>query len=296
MEEPFAFVLNVVARTADELAGPLRAIAASHGVAGDIDWLLEDEAFDIPFAGEPKAVLAKARAAAEGHHADINVLAQANRRKRLLIADMDSTVITAECLDEIADMLGLKAQIAAITERAMRGEVAFEPALRERVAMLKGLRLDALEEVMRERIRLTEGARTLVMTMRHHGARTLLVSGGFTFFTQRVALAAGFDAQRANRLLDDGERLTGLVGEPILGRQAKLETLEREAARLGLKENDTLAVGDGANDLAMIERAGLGVAFHAKTVIAEAAAARLDYADLRGLLFLQGYRASEFVT
>jgi phosphoserine phosphatase len=294
--EPFAFVLNVIARTADELAGPLRAIAAAHGAAGDIDWLHDGEAFDIAFAGEPKAVLAQARAAAGGLAADINVVSAARRRKHLLIADMDSTIITVECLDEIADMLGLKAEIAAITERAMRGEIAFEPALRERVAMLKGLRLDALEQVMRERIRLTAGARTLVMTMRHHGARTMLVSGGFTFFTQRVALAAGFDGQRANHLLDDGEYLTGLVGEPILGRQAKLETLESEAAHLGLKQSDTLAVGDGANDLAMIERAGLGVAFHAKPVVAEAAAARLDHADLLGLLYLQGYRATEFVT
>ncbi len=296
MAQPFAFVLNVIARTADELAGPLRAIAAAHGAASDIDWLRDGEAFDILFAGDPKAVLAEARLAAEGLTADINVVSAARRRKRLLVADMDSTIITVECLDEIADMLGLKAEIAAITERAMRGEIAFEPALRERVAMLKGLRLDALEQVMRERIRLTAGARTLVMTMRHHGARTLLVSGGFTFFTQRVALAAGFDAQRANHLMDDGVFLTGRVGEPILGRQAKLEALESEAARLGLKESDTLAVGDGANDLAMIERAGLGVAFHAKTVVAEAAAARLDHADLLGLLYLQGYRATEFVT
>ncbi len=296
MAQPFAFVLNVIARTADELAGPLRAIAAAHGAASDIDWLRDGEAFDILFAGDPKAVLAEARLAAEGLTADINVVSAARRRKRLLVADMDSTIITVECLDEIADMLGLKAEIAAITERAMRGEIAFEPALRERVAMLKGLRLDALEQVMRERVRLTAGARTLVMTMRHHGARTLLVSGGFTFFTQRVALAAGFDAQRANHLMDDGAFLTGLVGEPILGRQAKLEALESEAARLGLKESDTLAVGDGANDLAMIERAGLGVAFHAKTVVAEAAAARLDHADLLGLLYLQGYRTTEFVT
>ena len=296
MVEPFAFVLNVIARTADELAGPLRAIAAAHGAAGDIDWLAEGEAFDIAFASQPEAVLAAARAAAAGHAADINVVPAARRRKRLLIADMDSTIITVECLDEIADMLDLKAEIAAITERAMRGEIAFEPALRERVAMLKGLRLDALEQVMRERIHLTTGARALVMTMRRHGARTLLVSGGFTFFTQRVAVAAGFDAQRANHLLDDGTFLTGRVGEPILGRQAKLETLEAEAARLGLAQSDTLAVGDGANDLAMIERAGLGVAFHAKPVVAEAAAARLDHADLHGLLYLQGYRTTEFVT
>ncbi|MDE2466243.1 MAG: phosphoserine phosphatase SerB [Alphaproteobacteria bacterium] len=273
----------------------MRAVAAAHGAAAEIDWLCDRQAFDIAFAGEPRAVLNAARQTAQGMAADINVVSALNRRKRLLIADMDSTIITAECLDEIADMLGLKAEIAAITERAMRGEIAFEPALRERVRMLKGLRLDALEQVMRERIRLTEGARTLVLTMRHHGAHTLLVSGGFTFFTQRVAEAAGFDAQRANHLLDDGEFLTGTVAEPILGRQAKLEALQSEAARLGLKETQTLAVGDGANDLAMIERAGLGVAFHAKPVVAAAAAARIDHADLRGLLFLQGYRSDEFV-
>ncbi len=193
-------------------------------------------------------------------------------------------------------MVGLKPEIAAITERAMKGELEFEPALRERVSHLKGLRLDALEQVMQERIRLTSGAKELVHTMRANGAHTMLVSGGFTFFTRRVAQLAGFEGQQANVLLDDGAHLTGTVAEPILGRQAKLEALEATVAERGIDIAQTLAVGDGANDLAMIQRAGLGVAYHAKPMVAEAAGARIDHADLRGLLYLQGYRDDEIVS
>lgn len=296
LAELFPQVLNVVSADADELAGPLRAAVAAHGAAGEIAWLAPGQAFDIAFMGEPATTLAAAREATRGVAADINVVASANRRKKLLIADMDSTIITVECLDELADMVGLKTVIAAITARAMAGEIAFEPALRERVAQLKGLRLDALEQVMAERIRLTGGARELVMTMRRHGAHALLVSGGFTFFAARVALAAGFNDHQANVLLDDGEALTGAVAEPILGRAAKLEALQETVAAHGLAFDEVLAVGDGANDLAMIQRAGLGVAFHAKPVVAEAAAARIDHGDLTALLYLQGYRADEFVT
>ncbi len=208
---------------------------------------------------------------------------------------MDSTIIGCECLDELADQAGLKPRIAAITERAMRGEIAFAPALRERVALLKGLSLDALERTWRERVRLNPGAKALVATMRRHGATTLLISGGFTYFTSRVAAEAGFDDHRANVLLDDGAALLGLVREPILGREAKLEAMMSQAARLGIAVEDTLAVGDGANDLDMIGRAGLGVAYHAKPVVADAAPARIDHGDLRALLYLQGYRDDEIV-
>jgi phosphoserine phosphatase len=189
----------------------------------------------------------------------------------------------------------LKPQISAITERAMRGEIAFEPALRERVAMLKGLALDALERTYETRVKLNPGAKALVATMKKHGARTCLVSGGFTYFTQRVAKDAGFDDNQANVLLDDGLRLTGEVKEPILGREAKLAALKAEIEKLGITPADALAVGDGANDLAMIQYAGLGVAYHAKPVVAEAASASIQYGDLRALLYLQGYKDDEIV-
>ncbi len=220
----------------------------------------------------------------------------AGRRKRLLVADMDSTIIDVECLDELADFAGKKAEIAAITERAMRGELEFEGALRERVGMLKGLSTSALQQAYDERVRLNPGARTLVRTMAGGGARCVLVSGGFTFFTSRVAEAAGFHANRANTLLEADGALTGLVGEPILGREAKLAALEAEAAALGVPLSETLAIGDGANDLAMIEAAGLGVAYRAKPIVAAQADAKVDHADLTALLYFQGYRADEFVT
>ena len=255
---------------------------------GALDLLVEAEAV--------APVRAAAEAALAGRPVDVCVQPWAGRRKRLLIADMDSTIIGCECLDELADYAGVKAEIAEITERAMRGELTFEPALRERVSRLRGLPLDALERCYAERVRLNPGARTLVRTMAAGGARCLLVSGGFDVFTRRVAAAAGFHANRANRLVDDGERLTGEVAEPILGREAKLQTLQAEAAALGLPLTDCLAVGDGANDLAMIEAAGLGVAYRAKPVVAARAAARVDHADLTALLYFQGYRSTEFVT
>lgn len=293
MADVFPFVLNVVSPDADELAGPLRAAVAGHGAAGEIAWLSKERAFDIPFGGDPVFVREAARLAAKHVAADINVVASARRRKRLLIADMDSTIIGCECLDELADEAGLKPQIAAITERAMRGEILFEPALRERVGLLKGLSLSALEATYKRAVKLNPGAKALVATMKANGARTLLVSGGFTFFTSRVAREAGFDEQQANVLLDDGAALTGKVREPILGREAKLEALKAAIAKLQITPDDALAVGDGANDLAMIQYAGLGVAYRAKPIVAEAASASIDHGDLRGLLYLQGYRDEE---
>src|SRR6202012_4174645 len=258
------FVLNVIGKGAEP--GLLRGLDN-----GPAKILSPAFAFDLPVANSD--ALAPARGRAEGLALDINLVSTKSRRKKLLIADMDSTIINVECLDELADMAGLKPQIAAITERAMRGELEFESALRERVGMLKGLELDALERTYAERVRLNPGAKSLLATMRENGAHTMLVSGGFGFFTRRVAEAAGFHVERGNTLLDDGQALTGEVGTPILGREAKLAALEKAAATLKIDFAQTLAVGDGANDLAMIQKAGMGVAYHAKPVVAGAAGA-----------------------
>src|SRR5215831_3670983 len=269
MAGPFPHVLNVVTahRDAAEKAAAIRAAVGSTARAGEIDWLAPFHAFDVPFLGDPKKTLAAARAAAVNIAVDINAVLVEGRRKRLLIADMDSTIINCECLDELADIAGLKSRISAITAGAMNGEIEFSAALRERVALLAGLKLDALERVYRERIRLNPGAKALVATMRAGGARTILVSGGFTFFTSRVARDAGFEIQQANSLIDDGLALTGRVREPVLGREAKLEALERVVADMQISFDGTLVIGDGANDLDMIKRAGLGVAYHAKPVV-----------------------------
>lgn len=297
MAEIFPHILNVIVPdgSGETIAPVIRAAVTTHGTADDIAWLSHGYAFDIAFLGEPDAVADATRAASGATLCDINVVPAERRRKRLLIADMDSTIISCECLDELADMAGLKDRISAITERTMRGEIEFEVALRERVAMLKGLELAALERTWRERVRLNPGANALTATMKAHGARTVLVSGGFTFFTERVAREAGFEASQANALIDDGRVLTGKVREPILGREAKLAALEAEVARLGIDSADTLAAGDGANDLDMIRRAGLGVAYHAKPVVAAAASARIDHGDLRSLLYLQGYSDDKIV-
>ena len=226
---------------------------------------------------------------------DVILQPAANRRKSLLLADMDSTMIGQECVDELADFAGLKPLVSAITERAMRGELAFEPALRERVALLKGLSVRVVDEVLRERITLTPGGQTLVRTMRARGGYCALVSGGFTLFTGPVAQQIGFHESRGNSLSIDNQRLTGLVADPILGREAKLATLRELRDRLGLIPAETLAIGDGANDLGMIEEAGLGVAYHAKPAVAAAAGARIDHCDLSAALFAQGYARDEFV-
>ncbi len=274
----------------------LEAVAMAGRPVEDTE-ILGDGAADILVQGSDPTML---RTYAQSHlgHLKVDVCAQIaeGRKKRLLIADMDSTIIGCECLDELADFAGLKTEIAAITERAMRGELEFEAALRERVLMLKGLGLDALQRAYDERVRLNPGARTLVRTMAANGAKCFLVSGGFEFFTTRVAEAAGFHAQRANRLLDDGQTLTGHVGDPILGREAKLAALQEEAANAGIALHETLAVGDGANDLAMIEAAGLGVAYRAKPIVAGQADAKVDFTDLRSLLYFQGYGQDAFVT
>jgi phosphoserine phosphatase len=286
-------VLTLVAdRTATSLTGALVG-RVRDAIGGDaMSVLSPGEAVELALDAAPD--LAVVRAALAGEAVDAITQPAAGRRKRLLIADMDSTIVTGETLDELADFAGLKDRIAAITARAMNGELDFKAALRERVAMLKGLPVAALQQTW-QRVRLTQGARELVATMRAHGAVTALVSGGFTFFTGRVAALVGFDLHRSNVLLDDGAALTGAVAEPILDRHAKVATLRELAARDGLGLEAALAVGDGANDLDMLREAGLGVAFHAKPIVAAAARARVDHADLRALLFAQGYRVKEFV-
>jgi len=257
--------------------------------------VLGDGAVDLIFDGvEPNALKSHIARALERRAVDFCVQPYEGRRKKLLIADMDSTIISCECLDELADFAGLKGEIAAITERAMAGEIPFEAALTERVGKLKGLALSALQQTYDERVRLNPGAAILARTMRASGAHCALVSGGFGFFTRRVADAAGFNSHRANTLIDDGVRLTGAVGHPILGREAKLAALREDAAMLGVDPGDAIAVGDGANDLAMIEAAGLGIAYRAKPVVAARADAKVDHTDLTTLLYFQGYGADEF--
>ncbi len=281
--------------SAADLARPVAEAVAK--LAGSVKrtTALGPGAIDLVFEADQVAPLRLAAKDALGEApADLCVQPWEGRRKRLLVADMDSTIIGCECLDELADFAGVKAEVSAITERAMRGEIDFEGALTQRVAMLKGLPLRALARCYDERVRLNPGARAMVATMAAHGARCVLVSGGFTFFTTRVAREAGFHDQRANTLIDDGATLTGAVGRPILGREAKLDALSAEAAALGVSAAEALAIGDGANDLAMIEAAGLGVAYRAKPLVAARADARIDHADLTALLYFQGYRAEQF--
>ena len=264
---------------------------------GSAQWLFDEVAVDIPFAGSDdiRAIENRLRQARGDLPIDIVVQPAAFRRKKLFLADMDSTMIGQECIDELADFAGLKAHVAEITERAMRGEIEFEPALRERVALLKDMPVSVVDEVLKERITATPGGRELVMTMRAHGAYTCLISGGFTLFSKAVAARIGFQENRANELKVHDGKLTGEVTEPILGRAAKLATLIELRESFDLDEIDTLVTGDGANDLGMIEAAGLGVAYHAKPAVAAAAAARIDHGDLSALLYAQGYRRDEFV-
>jgi phosphoserine phosphatase len=246
--------------------------------------------------GEDQALRARLTAALAARPIDVNLIeaADQHRRKKLLVADMESTIIEQECLDELAAFAGVQARISDITARAMRGELAFEAALSERVLLLKGLDVASLEEVYARRVTLTAGAETLVATMRRHGAHCALVSGGFSFFSERIAERLGFDSQQANMLEIADGKLAGKVRAPILGREAKLAALEKLRQDLGLQPEETLAVGDGANDLAMLAAAGLGVAFRAKPILAAAAAARIDHGDLSCLLYLQGYSREEF--
>jgi len=277
------------------------AIALAVGVLAttqDVRVLEPGIAADLVFtpgSADDKGVGERLRRALRDFLIDVVVQPLAARRKKLFVADMDSTMIGQECIDELADYMGLKAHVAAITERAMRGEIAFKPALRERVALLEGLPVAVVDEVIERRITLTPGARRLVASMRANGAHTCLVSGGFTLFTSRIAAMIGFDEQRGNTLIVQNGKLAGGVEEPILGRDAKLATLVELRERLGLSPQDTLAAGDGANDIPMLEAAGLGVAYHAKPAVAAAAHARIDHGDLTALLYCQGYTRADFV-
>lgn len=277
---------DLVATAARVLGHETERSILARGIAADL-------VLGLP--AEAKAVEASLRAALHGQPVDIVVQPLATRRKRLFLADMDSTMIGQECIDELADYVGLKSEVSEITERAMRGEIAFEPALRERVALLKNLPVGVVDEIIEKRITLTPGGRKLVQTIRANGGYTCLVSGGFTLFTGPVAAKIGFDEHRSNHLIVENEKLVGLVEEPILGREAKLATLIELRDRFKLAHHETMAVGDGANDLAMLGEAGLGIAFRAKPAVAAAAHARIDHADLTALLYAQGYREDEIV-
>jgi phosphoserine phosphatase len=290
-----SYVVTLVAAR-DSTTLSTSAIEAVRDAVGGSDAtrvLCPGEAAEFFVADAPDLIAARAVLG----DAAIDVLATRarGRRRGLLVADMDSTIVTSETLDELAAFAGLGEEVAAITARSMNGEIDFGEALRARVAMLKGLDLSALERTWSQ-TRLTPGATTLVKTMVRHGAMTALVSGGFTYFTSRVAALCGFAVHRANVLLNDGAVLTGAVAEPILDRAAKLAALRELAAQRGVRMSATLAVGDGANDLGMLREAGLGVAFRARSVVAAEVANRVDHADLRALLFAQGYSAEEFVS
>jgi phosphoserine phosphatase len=293
------FVATLIAAPAAVLDGTaLDRAARALTSPGQPVWLDPGIAADISFSGEMgndnRQVADHVRAVLAGLPIDVVVQPADGRRKHLFLADMDSTMIGQECIDEMADFVGKKAEVSEVTERAMRGEIAFEPALSARVALLKGLPDTIADEVIANRITLTPGGRTAIATMRKHGAYTALVSGGFTIFTQRIAAMIGFDESRGNILMAASGKLTGEVAEPIFGRDAKRATLIELRTKLKLDDLDTMATGDGANDLDMISESGLGVAYHAKPAVAEAAAARITHGDLTALLYMQGYTRAEF--
>lgn len=290
------FIVTLIA--ADRLeAGDISSAQSKLRDAGcapaDVTELEPGTAVDLAFAANPD----QARAALEGAFDRVDIVVQPvkGRRKRLIVADMDSTMITVECIDELADYAGIKPQIAEVTEAAMRGELDFAEALDARVALLKGLGADAIDRCLAERVQLMPGARTLVQTMKANGAIAILVSGGFTRFAQPVGAQIGFDRAIANELLIEAGALTGAVTKPIVDSATKETTLLGAMAELGLDADATLAVGDGANDLAMIRKAGLGVAYHAKPIVAAAAGARIDHNDLTALLYAQGIPRNEWV-
>jgi phosphoserine phosphatase len=290
----------VATLVADPVKEPLseatldRAAQALRGVERR-RWLDEGAAADLVFTGDLKPKRAALEEALADEPVDVIVQPLARRVKRLLVADMDSTLIGQECVDELAAFAGVGGRVAAITERAMRGDVAFAPALRERVALLTGLAETVIDKVLRDRITLNPGARTLARTMRANGAYVVIVSGGFRQFTRAIRERIGADEDRANTLTIEGGKLAGKVVEPILGQDAKLGALEEIAAAKGLTLDDTLAVGDGANDLPMLQAAGLGVAYRAKPKVAANAHARVEHGDLTALLYAQGFARQDFV-
>lgn len=287
-------VLCLIANPAEPALTPDRVAAVHRETSGEINWLEPGIACEIV---APKSIdpVAEARGQLAGQPIDVALVPIANRRKRLLVADMDSTMVDQECIDELADAVGIKAEVAAITERAMAGELDFAQALDTRVALLKGLERRVIEEIRRERITLAPGGRALVQTMKAYGAYTSLVSGGFTLFADYIGKRIGFDEWIANELEFDGDRLTGTVRKPIVDKDTKRNRLLHLVIEKDIPQPLSIAVGDGANDLDMIRAAGLGVALHAKPIVAAEAAARIDHGDLTALLYLQGYSDVEFV-
>ncbi|SMC57365.1 phosphoserine phosphatase SerB [Rhizobium sp. RU36D] len=293
-----AFVATLIANPSNPVLLPALGEQAAAAVnASGLYWLADGIACDIalPDSSDPALAEQQLRDLLAGQPIDVAVQVAESRRKKFLIADMDSTMIGQECIDELAAEVGLKDKVAAITARAMNGEIAFEPALRERVALLKGLPSSVVGEVIAKRITLTPGGLELIATMKAKGYYTALVSGGFTVFTGPIGKRLGFHEDRANILIEADGKLVGEVAEPILGKQAKVDALIDITSRLGISPEDTIAVGDGANDLGMLQLAGSGVALHAKPVVSAQAKLRLDHADLTGLLYLQGYRKTDFV-
>ncbi|MGO4112833.1 phosphoserine phosphatase SerB [Rhizobium ruizarguesonis] len=294
-----ALVATLVANPSNPVLTPEIAEQAAKAVnASGLYWLADGIACDIALRDgtDVQAAEANILAVISSAPIDLVIQEQETRRKKLLIADMDSTMIGQECIDELAAEVGLKVKVATITARAMNGEIAFEPALRERVALLKGLPISVVDEVIAKRITLTPGGPELLATMKSKGHYTALVSGGFTVFTRRIAATLGFDENRANTLLEDGGILSGFVAEPILGKQAKVDALNEISARLGISPEEAIAVGDGANDLGMLHLAGAGVALHAKPAVAAEAQMRINHGDLTALLYIQGYRKTDFVS
>jgi len=290
-----ASVATLIANPAEPCLTPQLAESARLAVGASAVYFLADGvACDLPLPPDHGQIYEKLSKTVNGQPIDIVVQDQANRRKKALLADMDSTLIQQECIDELAAEAGVGQQVAQITERAMRGEIAFEPALRERVGLLKGLPVSIIEKVLKQRITLMPGGPQLIATMKAHGAYCALVSGGFTQFTSRIAEQLGFDENRANRLAEADGVLTGEAIPPILGREAKVEALQDVTSKLGIDSSQVIAVGDGANDLGMLQLAGSGVALHAKPVVAQQAKFRIDHGDLSALLYIQGYRKADF--
>ena len=287
------FVVSLIAKPGALDPALVTSLQTAFG-GGAANWLAPDEAAEFPIEATP-ANLEDVRGEVAGLNVDLNIVPLENRKKRLLIADMDSTMIGQECIDELADEAGVGAHVADITARAMNGELDFEAAIDERVGLLKGLPVSVIQKVLDTRITLAAGGETLLGTMKANGAYAALVSGGFVQFTSAIAERLGFDENRANTLIEDGDTLAGTVQRPILGQDSKVEALDDITARLGITAGDAVAVGDGANDLKMIHRAGMGVALHAKPTVAAAAPIKVNNGDLTSLLYLQGYAKSEFV-